>query len=129
MALAGMLAADRQALVCDLAETYGIFDLCAVPVPLLATLAVGLRGDSRIKMKLAGSKVPPDTLLLAAAVDRLSLLVWAKTKDGAVGRNRPKSIVDALTGTKKEEEAAVFNSPDAFDLAWAQITGGDVSGD
>ena len=128
MILAGMVAADRQALICDMAETYGIFDLYAVPARLLATLAAGLRGDSRIKCKLAGVPVTPDILLLAAAVDRLSLLVWAKTKDGTAGKNRPDSIVKALTGQEKEE-AETYRSPEAFDLAWARIVGGGGSGD
>ena len=47
-----MLAADRDALICDLAETYHVLDLTALPVPLLATLAAGLRGDSRIRSVL-----------------------------------------------------------------------------
>lgn len=129
MILAGMVAADRQALICDMAETYGIFDLYAVPARLLATLAAGLRGDSRIKCKLAGVSVTPDILLLAAAVDRLSLLVWAKTKDGAAGKNRPDSIVKALAGQKETEETETYRSPEAFDLAWARIVGGGGNGD
>ena len=125
MVLAGMIAADREALVCDMAETYGIFDLHAVPAQLLATLAVGLRGDSRIKMKLNNMKVTPDTMLLAAAVDRLSFLVWAKSKDGAAGRNRPKSIVEELTREKGEQtQTQGFMTPEDFDLEWARLTGG-----
>lgn len=120
-----MLAADRDALICDLAETYGVLDMYTVPPRLLATLAAGLRGDSRIKMKLAGLTVSPDTLLLAAAVDRLSLLVWAKTKDGEMGRNRPKSIAASLMGgDAPRQETESFMTAEDFDLAWAKITGG-----
>ena len=70
-----MLSADREALLCDLAETYRIYDLRAVPVPTLAMLAAGLRDNSRIKTSLSGGRPPRSELLLAAAVDRLSLLV------------------------------------------------------
>ena len=42
MALAGMIALDQNALICDFAETYGIYNYRALPVSLLATLAVGL---------------------------------------------------------------------------------------
>ena len=87
-----MLAVDRTALICDLAETYGILDYKVLPVETLAALSVGLRENSRIKMKLSGAKVKPDFLLLAAAVDRLSLLVWSKTKDAEKGRKREKFI-------------------------------------
>lgn len=31
-------------------------------------------------------------MLLAAAVDQLTVLAWMKTEDGAKGRNRPKPI-------------------------------------
>jgi hypothetical protein len=99
--------------------------LHAVPAQLLATLAIGLRGDSRIKMKLNNMKVTPDTMLLAAAVDRLSFLVWAKTKDGAAGRNRPKSIVEELTREKEEQtQTQGFMTPEDFDLEWVRLTGG-----
>ena len=34
--------------MCDLAETYGVLDMDALPAHLVATLAAGLREDSRI---------------------------------------------------------------------------------
>ncbi len=123
MALAGMLAANEDALVCDLAETYGIFDYRALPVPLLATLAVGLREDSRIKLHLAGAFAGTDTLLLAAAVDRLSFLAWAKTKDGQVGRKRPASILSAVMGQgRRDGPVRAFHSAIDFKTAWGVIT-------
>lgn len=82
--------------MCDLAETYHIYDYKRLPLTTVAAFSVGLREDSRIKMKLSGAKAPTEVLLLAAAVDRLSLLVWAQTKDAEKGRNRPKSILDAM---------------------------------
>ena len=41
-----MMALDREALLCDLAETYGIYDVRALPVSTLAVLASGLRENS-----------------------------------------------------------------------------------
>ena len=124
IALAGMISADRDALVCDLAETYGIFDFRALPVSLLATLAVGLRDDSRIKMRLAGAKVPRSELLLAAIVDRLSMLLWAQTEDGRKGVNRPRSVFVAIQGDeKKDGPVESFDSADDFESAWTKITG------
>lgn len=119
-----MLKADREALVCDLAETYGIFDYRAVPVKLLATLASGLREDSRIKMSLSGSRVPRRELLLAAAVDRLSLLVWSMSEDAKHGTNRPKSLVAAFMEEAEDSgEVMAFDSAEDFDAAWEKITG------
>ena len=119
-----MLATDRDALVCDLAEIYGIFDYRAVPVKLLATLASGLREDSRIKMRLSGGKVPRRDLLLAAAVDRLSFLVWGMSEDAQRGTNRPESILAALMGeTESGGDVMTFNSAEDFETAWAKATG------
>lgn len=119
-----MLSVDRDALICDLAETYGIFDLRALPVSLLATLAVGLREDSRIKLRLAGAKVPQIQMLMAAAVDRLSMLLWAQTEDGHRGVNRPKSIVEILMGGEHDGGAIqAFDTIVDFEEEWEKITG------
>ncbi|MCD8087132.1 MAG: DUF5361 domain-containing protein [Oscillospiraceae bacterium] len=119
------MAADKDALICDLAETYGVFDFRALPVPLLATLASGLRDDSRIKMRMANAKASQDTFLLAAAVDALNLLVWSKTKDASKGRNRPKSIVQAISEEKVTTDDVVkFRSANDFNAAWARLSGG-----
>ena len=63
-----MISADRDALLCDFAETYGIYDFRALPAFTLATLAVGLRDDSRIKMKMHGTRITRTETLLAGAV-------------------------------------------------------------
>ena len=124
MTLAGMLRADRDAVVCDLAETYGIFDYRALPVHLLATLASGLRDDSRIKMRLSGSRIPRRELLLAAAVDRLSFILWGMSEDAKRGTNRPESLVAAFMEDMEESgDVMAFDSADAFEAAWAETTG------
>ena len=57
MRLAQMLEVDEDAVVCDLAETYGVLDCEALPITLVATLADGLPDSSRIMRKLLrGSK-------------------------------------------------------------------------
>lgn len=119
-----MLSADREALLCDLAETYGIFDLAALPVPTVAMLAAGLRDDSRIKESLSGCRIPRRDLLLAAAVDRLSLLVWGMSEDAKQGTNRPKSLVAAFMGDNDNgSDMMTFATPEDFDAAWAAATG------
>lgn len=113
-----MIRADEDALVCDMAETYRVFDWRALPLRLAATLAAGLPGDSRSMRKLAGTEYSTQTLLLASAVDNLALLVWLNSSDGQKGVNRPKSIVAALTGQKEQSEYMVFNSADDFRRAY-----------
>ncbi len=116
-----MLRTDETALICDLAETYGVMDWKALPLRTVAALSSGLRDDSRIKMKLTCRSVPSDVALLAAAVDRLSLLVWAKTKDAQHGRNKPDSILAKMLGDGKEEpmkkDFSVFRTSEEFEAA------------
>lgn len=77
----------------------------------LATLILGLHEDSRLMRALAGRHADSQSLLLAAAVDRLTTLVWFQTKDGAKGRNRPKSIVESLTREDRDEEEQAYSVP------------------
>lgn len=108
-----MVTTDEDALICDFAETYNIYNYKELPVLYAATLAVGLRDDTRIKMILGENKLDLKTVLMAAMVDRLSLLVWSKTKDAEQNRNRPPSVLDKLTG-KEIEKAKVFANPEDF---------------
>ena len=124
MALAGMIRIDETALICDLAETYGILDYRALPLRTAAALACGLREGSRIRMKINEAPIDRITLLLAAAVDRLSVLAWMKTKDGAKGKNRPESIVQQLmkkAEKDKKQDLATFRSGMDFEQAWEEI--------
>lgn len=92
-----------------------------LPVHLVASLSLGLRENSRLMMRVAGAKANTNTMLLASAVDRLSLLVWAQSKDATKGINRPKSIVKDLIGEKEKYET--FGSGKAFERRKAEILG------
>ena len=108
-----MLRIDQDAVICDLAETYHIYDYKSLPCRKVATLCVGLRNDSRIKMKMSGNKYPFETILLAAVVDKLALLVWSKTKEAEHGLNRPKSIAEKLINDEKNIKT--FNTAEEFE--------------
>ena len=114
-----MIATDKNALICDMAETYKVFDLRALPVPMLATLAAGLRDDSRIKIKLSGAR---------AAADALNFLAWAKTKAAQTGKNRPKSFLNAFTEMPQtHDEVTGYRTPEDFKAAWQRL-GGEANG-
>ena len=118
-----MLATDEDALICDFAETYHVLNWRGLPLHLAATLAVGLRPNSRIKSAMVGYKAPFDTVLLAAAVDRLGGIAWMMSEDGRRGVNRPEALVPAMTGQKKESEVISFASSDAFEAARKRLLG------
>lgn len=109
-----MLRIGKDDLICDFAETYHIFDIYSLRPSVMATLAVGLRDDSRIKMRIAGVKVDFKTQLMAEMVDRLGILIWQRSKDGLKGKNRPKSVLDELTRDHSNDVAG-FDDISAFE--------------
>lgn len=118
MLLSRMVRTDEEALICDFAETYHILNYRTLPLGLAATLAAGLREESRIKMKLAGTEVSASLLLQAHILDTVRLLWWAKTKDAQQNRNRPKSIAKLLAGHGERSDCASFRTPEAFHRFW-----------
>lgn len=126
-----MIRVDEDALICDLAEVYQIYDYRQLPSSRVAVFSCGLRDDSRIKMKMSGQLVPLDTLLLAGISDKLSILLWSKTKDAQKGFNQPTSILATLTETHKAERTEIiFNSGEDFEKTRQQLinnlkTGGE----
>lgn len=127
-----MIHASETALICDMAEYYHVLDWRELPLKTAAALAAGLREDSRSVIGLSKSKVSSDTMLKALMVDRLGLLVWAKTKDAQKGKNKPKSIIDTILHSDEPAKAKkirnsdtkAFTSGAAFDAARAQILKG-----
>ena len=91
-----MINLDEESLICDLAETYQIYDYKQLPLQLVAVFSCGLRENSRIKMKLSQQTASIDTMLLAGISDKLGILLWAQTKDGQKGKNRPISILEKV---------------------------------
>lgn len=130
MILAEMLAVDEAALACDMAESYGVYDLWALPARTAATLAAGLRPFSRIWAKLYGLDIPLDVFLQVSILDNLRLLWWAQTEDAQKNQNRPDSILNILIGKEEEKEVSVatFASGEEFEKEWKRLTGGDDHG-
>lgn len=121
-----MIATDDDALVCDMAETYRIYDYRALPPGRAAVLACGLHEDARINMKMRKQEVTLDTLLHAIIADQARLLVWSKTKDGEKNRNRPESIAEKLLqGPDKEDKVKAFVTADDFAKAFQRLAGGE----
>lgn len=110
-----MLKLDEDAVICDLAETYGIYDYRNMPPLQVAIFCGGLRDNARIMLKMSGQKVKLDSMLLASIVDRLGILIWSKTKDGSKGRNKPKSILESINKPPKVNEGVAFETSEEFE--------------
>ena len=91
-----------------------------MPVLYIATLAKGLRPDSRIMMAVNGLKVDIKTVLLAHIADNTAINTWFKTEDGQKGNNRPPSMLRILT--QKQPEETGFESGDDFEKEWRRLT-------
>lgn len=115
-----MIAKNENALICDFAETYNIYDYKELPPKQAAIFATGLPADSRIYKHLTGQKHDTETLLLSHIADAVNTLLWFQTKDGHRGTNRPASILEAIT-KEAESKYAEFTSIEAYEAARKKI--------
>ena len=122
-----MINFDEDALICDLAETYGIYDYRSLPLKTVATLSAGLRDDARIKLSAVDAPAKLDTILLATIADRIEAFRYGWTKDAETGANQPISLVEQLYGenSKHRNKTGVtsFKTPEDFEAALARIRG------
>jgi hypothetical protein len=110
-----MLGFDRDAVVCDLAETYNVLDYKTLPVMTLATLCAGLHDDSRIKMEIAGLQRISPTFAAIRAADTLTIINYALTaKHGA---KLPTLYQDVMTSKQKQKKTTGFSSIEEFENA------------
>lgn len=94
-----MLRVDSDALECDLAETYHILNMRELSPKRIALFSVGLRDNSRIKIKLCDIKTDFNTIVNASISDKLSILIsMLSGPDGP----KPNLLVDLLLDHKKE---------------------------
>ena len=113
-----MISIDEDALMCDLAEVYHIYDYKSLPVSLVATFSCGLRDESRIKMKISDTKVSMNTVLLTCILDKVNWIAWSKTEDGHRNANHPKSILSIILGQSDgDKDVLVFNDSDDYESA------------
>lgn len=111
-----MIATDEEALICDFAETYQIYNYRALPLRLAAIYANGLRPNARIMMKIAGTRVQAETLLLATIADGINTRIWQNSKN-AKDSNRPQSILAKFIENDEKEKLSGYNTAEEFD-AW-----------
>ena len=99
-------------IICDLAETYNIYEYQRLPLQKVAVFVLGLREDSRLMKKISGQQHNTETVLLSGIFDRLSWLTWTKTKDAQKGINQPKPIMSMFINVDKENKG--FESGEDF---------------
>ena len=117
-----MIGTDEDAIYCDLAETYHMVvdDLESVPIMTLARLCVGLRDDSRIKMRMMDVNGIAPSFALIRISDTLTKLTHALAAQE--GAPMPKLYADIMIG--KQEEAKGFDSIEEFEEARRRLMNG-----
>lgn len=97
---------------------YQIHEYRQFPAPYIAILSKGLNSDSRIKKQYSGIDVSEDMLIKSLIYDRLSLLVWFQSEDGAKGRNKPVSLYEHFTNqtNSKNKQISGFETSEDFEL-------------
>lgn len=126
-----MIALDEEALICDFAETYHIYDYRSLPARLAATYAVGLRNESRIKMLMKkeenGQIVSDVELLISVLIDRVGTLI-----SGFGGGEPLQSYVtqcyEGVVTKDPEDGIQRFDSVEDFEAEKHRLLSGESNG-
>lgn len=108
-----MWSTDRDAVICDLAETYHLLDYKSIPVELLATLCAGLHDDSRIKLKLAGLRRIAPVFAYVHMADTLTVILHAITGS----KSTPKLYEEIMIDKQLTKKTTGFSSIEEFEKA------------
>lgn len=118
-----MVAFDENAMICDFAETYHIYDYKSLPLQTAAILATGLGENSRIMKKMRGDRLPSSNLLIAMVYDLLANFIWAVYGDGAPPASIIEDLYDIETDTTKSQIKS-YNSPEEYEQDRRKLIGG-----
>ena len=112
-----MISRGEEELICDLAETYNIYDYRILPAQQLAIFANGLKSDSRIMVKLSPYTIPLRDVLLASLIDEIRAFRYSFSKDAKAGSNLPEMLVRAFQRNPEKQKSKVmaFDSPADFE--------------
>lgn len=88
----------------------------SLPAETVATLALGLRDDSRVKMALRGEMLTFEQMMLVRQYDAIRIGNYLHTKDATKGRNRPKMMIE-LFEKKAPSEFQSFDTIEELNAA------------
>lgn len=100
-------------MICDLAQTYGLFNYKSLPPSLVATLVLGLGEDSRVIKKITKARLSYHDSILALIFDSLQIINYKLGH--RKGQGKPKSLYKKLTEENKKDDLKAFKSPEEFD--------------
>lgn len=89
----------------------------SLPVELVATLVLGLRDNSRLKMALRGETYTFEQVMMVKQYDALQINAYLKTEDARKGRRRPKMLMDELMKANTPSEFKSFDTVEELQKA------------
>jgi hypothetical protein len=119
-----MIKIDEDSLICDLAETYQIYDYKQLSPTKIAVFACGLRENSRIMMKMNDVSYSLETFLLTGIFDRVNLLFWSKTKAAQDGGSPPSLLSNALQPEKAKVKQQYLSGEEFENWRAQRLKGG-----
>lgn len=124
-----MIDTDEEALICDFAETYHIYNYRSLPARLAATYAVGLGDNSRIvrilKEKKYGQKTSNVELLLSVLIDRVGVLITGFGNGEALPSYSEQCFSGRLTAEADDGLERFYNAEDFETERHRLINGGN----
>lgn len=119
-----MRVSDEDALLCDFAQYYRIYNLDDIPLSKAAVLACGLPPESRTMRKLTGADYSAEQSILMGILDELRNIEYAYACAHSKRKpKKPKSIF-TLLHKKEESEIKAFETGRDFEKARERILRG-----
>ena len=124
-----MRVVHPDALICDFAQYYHIYDLDALDVRTAAVLMSGLPKESRLVKELTGGKPDQETLLMASILDTTRNIEYAVFQSHSKKKlKRPQSVLKKLLGIEEDsehrEDVKGFATSEEFEAARRRVVEG-----
>ena len=126
-----MRVVHEDALICDFAQFYHIYDIDSLDVRTAAILMSGLPKESRLVKELTGNKPDQETLLMASILDTARSIEYAVFQAHSKKKlKRPQSVVKKLLGIDTEDEqkhhydVRGFETAEEFYETWNRLVQG-----
>lgn len=115
----------HDALTCDFAQYYHLYDLEAIPLTQGAILACGLPPESRTMRKLTNTQYTAEQAVLMGILDSIRSFEYAYVCSHSKKKpQKPRSVFDVASGTEEVSELTAFDSAEDFEVARQKIIQG-----
>ncbi len=117
-----MRAICKDALICDFAQFYHVYDIDSLKLQTAAIMACGLPPESRTIRQISGQKYPVEMVLQMKILDTMKTIEWAYINTHSKRKiPKPKSIFELINEQKETKEIVTFQSGQEFEIERERI--------